>query len=133
MKYFPGEQPWGCDMHLSCFIWIYDNLQNTNVYKADLQRNSRIAHQRHWENLRKEYVIRLKQKEQKCSFHVKKEDMLLAQNAHVTNCQYLSKAGEGQPFQLLHWGAQMLHHTDCFSGTAGSHGLSTLSLYLGLF
>lgn len=66
MKYFPGEQPWGYNKQLRRFIWIFDKLQNTSVYKADLQRNRRKVHQRHWANLKKEYIIRLMQKEQKC-------------------------------------------------------------------
>lgn len=38
MKYFPGEQPWGYDKHLSCFFWTYDKLQNTNVYKLTCRK-----------------------------------------------------------------------------------------------
>lgn len=38
---------------------------------------------------------------------MKKEEMLLAQNACVTFCQYCRKTEEGQPAQPLHWGAQM--------------------------
>lgn len=53
MKYFHGEQPWGYDKHLSFFFQICDKLQNTNVYKDDLQRNSRKFHQRYWPNLKK--------------------------------------------------------------------------------
>lgn len=58
----PLENNFWAMISMSCFIWIYSKLQNTNIYTVDLLRNNRKVHQNHWSSF-KEHIIRLKQKE----------------------------------------------------------------------